>query len=145
MLILPTLIYRQRYRGRLMPAEWVVVYPGVWKKIQRFKGSRFRGSGLKGQITAEIGQMQCRRRSSRGHNLEPLNPEPRTLGPEKGLITCIRRLFDAEVLDFVKKGFVTDIEDFCSFASVPARFFENVRYDLFFNPIQRLFPDFLQG
>jgi hypothetical protein len=60
-------------------------------------------------------------------------------------VADIRRLFDAEVLDFVKKGFVTDIEDFRSFASVPARFFENVGYDFFFNPIQRFFPDFFQG
>ena len=55
------------------------------------------------------------------------------------------RLFDAEVLDFVKKGFVTDIEDFRSFASVPARFFQNVRYDFLFNSIQRFFSDFFQG
>lgn len=61
-----------------------------------------------------------------------------------GLINKIRLLrLNIKILDLVKKGFVTDIENFSSFGSVPNCFFKNVRDELFFDPIRSLFPDFL--
>jgi len=95
MLIFTALIHTGRYRERFIPPEWVVVYPKLWKKVQRFRVQRFKvqrfrvqrfrvqrfrvqrfrvqGSGFRVQRfrvqrpeRSEIGQMWCRRRSSRG-------------------------------------------------------------------------------
>jgi hypothetical protein len=48
MLIFTALIHTGRYRERFIPPEWVVVYPKLWKKVQRFRVQRFRGSGFRG-------------------------------------------------------------------------------------------------
>ena len=67
---------------------------------------------------------------------------PLTAGSEASLRDSIFRM-EAQILNLVKESFVTDIEDFRSFASVPKCLFENIRDELFFDSTHRFFRDFL--